>query len=78
MNGLIEAALDRSRTVLLTLLLLLIAGTAAYVSIPKESDPDVAIPIIYITMTHEGISPEDAEPGCWCGRWNRSFSPSRD
>ena len=61
MNGLIDAALDRSRTVLLALVLVLISGTIAYVTIPKESDPDVNIPIIYVSMTHDGISPEDAE-----------------
>jgi multidrug efflux pump len=44
-----------------TLLLLLIAGSYAYIAIPKESDPDVNIPNIYVSMRHEGISPEDAE-----------------
>ena len=61
MTGLIDAALGRSRTVLLALTLILISGTIAYITIPKESDPDVNIPIIYVSMTHEGISPEDAE-----------------
>ena len=61
MTGLIDAALDRSRTVLLALVLVLISGTIAYITIPKESDPDVNIPIIYVSMTHDGISPEDAE-----------------
>jgi multidrug efflux pump len=61
MNGIISAALDRSRTVMLVLALILITGAAAYVSIPKESDPDVDIPILYVSMNHEGISPEDAE-----------------
>ncbi len=36
-------------------------GASAYVSIPKESEPDIPIPMIYVSMTHEGISPEDAE-----------------
>ncbi|MDA9975766.1 efflux RND transporter permease subunit [Alphaproteobacteria bacterium] len=61
MNAIIDAALSRSRTTLSALLLILIAGTVAYVDIPKESDPDVNIPIIYIRMHHDGISPEDAE-----------------
>jgi multidrug efflux pump len=61
MNALIDAAIDRSRTVLTTLILILIAGVVAYATIPKESDPDVDIPIIYVSMTHDGISPEDAE-----------------
>ena len=61
MNAIIDAALSRSRTTLSALLLILIAGTVAYVDIPKESDPDVNIPIIYVKMHHDGISPEDAE-----------------
>ncbi len=61
MGALIDAALAHSRTVLLVLLVLLVAGTIAYVDIPKEAAPDVPIPIIFISMTHEGISPEDAE-----------------
>nr|WP_207148720.1 efflux RND transporter permease subunit [Lamprobacter modestohalophilus] len=57
----IELAFSRSRTVLLTLAFLLAAGLAAYQSIPKEAEPDVTVPIIYVAMTHDGISPEDAE-----------------
>ncbi len=61
MKKLINAAFSRSRTVLALLVLILISGTISYITIPKESDPDVAIPIIYVSMSHEGISPEDAE-----------------
>jgi multidrug efflux pump len=57
----IDAAFSRSRTVLLLLVLILVSGSYAYVTIPKESDPDVAIPIIYVSMSHQGISPEDGE-----------------
>ncbi len=58
---LIDHALSHSRTVLSALLLILISGSFAYVGIPKESDPDISIAIIYVSMSHEGISPEDAE-----------------
>jgi len=61
MNALIGAALTHTRTVLATLVLLLAAGWVAYKEIPKEAAPDVNIPIIYVSMHHEGISPEDAE-----------------
>ncbi|MEZ5931379.1 MAG: efflux RND transporter permease subunit [Alphaproteobacteria bacterium] len=61
MNRLIEASFSRSRTVLLGLVLILVAGVQAYRDIPKEADPDVSIPIVYVLMTHDGISPEDAE-----------------
>lgn len=61
MNALIEAAVGHSRTVIATLILILISGTYAYVTIPKESEPDINIPILYVSLHHEGISPEDAE-----------------
>ncbi len=61
MHAIIDAAFSRNRTVLLLLVFLLIAGVLAYKAIPKESNPDVAIPIIYVSMHHEGISPDDAE-----------------
>lgn len=61
MNAIIDAAIERSRTVISALLLILVAGVYAYVDIAKEADPDINIPIIYVSMTHEGISPEDGE-----------------
>ncbi|MBK1648426.1 efflux RND transporter permease subunit [Rhabdochromatium marinum] len=61
MDSLIELAFARSRTVLLTLAFILAAGMVAYQAIPKEAEPDVTVPIIFVSMTHEGIAPEDAE-----------------
>ncbi|APX92467.1 MFS transporter [Halomonas sp. 1513] len=61
MRTLIEAALQRSRTTLLLLAFLLLAGSAAYQAIPKEANPDVAIPMIYVSLSLEGVSPEDGE-----------------
>ena len=61
MRTLIEAALDRSRTTLLLLGALLLAGAAAWQVIPKEANPDVTIPIIYVSLSLEGVSPEDGE-----------------
>ena len=61
MNALIDAAFTRTRTVALAFFMIIVMGTAAYVSIPKESEPDIPIPTIYVSMTYEGISPEDSE-----------------
>ncbi len=61
MNSLIDAAFSRGRTVLMIFIMILVMGISAYVSIPKESEPDIAIPIIYVSVTYEGIAPEDAE-----------------
>ncbi|MDN4501768.1 efflux RND transporter permease subunit [Alteromonadaceae bacterium BrNp21-10] len=61
MGNLISAALSRSRTVLMVFVLLMISGSVTYINIPKESNPDVPIPFIYVSIVHDGISPEDAE-----------------
>lgn len=61
MNQFLEFTIQRSRTILLTLVILMIAGMVAYHNMPKEAEPDVTIPIIYISMVHKGISPEDGE-----------------
>ncbi|EKV28685.1 Acriflavin resistance protein [Caenispirillum salinarum AK4] len=60
MNAIIDAAIHHARTVISTLVLILLAGTVTFVQIPKESAPDINIPVIYVTMSHSGISPEDA------------------
>lgn len=61
MKAIIDSAFSHARTTLSAFLLILISGGYAYLAIPKEAEPDVNIPIIYVQMTHEGISPEDAE-----------------
>ena len=61
MNNIIYGALSHSRTVLMIFVLLLVSGVVTYSNIPKESNPDVPIPVIYVSITHDGISPEDAE-----------------
>jgi len=59
--NIIELAMLRSRTVVLSLLVILIGGVVAYITIPKEAEPDVEIPIVYVSIEHDGISPEDSE-----------------
>ena len=61
MSGLIDYAISHARLTIVTLLFLMIAGFVAYVTIPKEAEPDVRIPIVYVQLTQRGISPEDSE-----------------
>ncbi|NMP15693.1 efflux RND transporter permease subunit [Thalassotalea sp. Y01] len=61
MLAMIDAAIVRTRSILLIFTLLLISGALTYIDIPKESNPDITIPQIYVSMIHDGISPEDAE-----------------
>src|SRR3954463_16096054 len=61
MRNPVDYAINHARLTLAALAFLLIAGLVAYVTIPKESEPDVKIPIVYVQLSQRGISPEDAE-----------------
>ncbi len=61
MNAFINAALNHSRTMIMIFVLLVISGMTAYFDIPKEAEPDIDIPYIYVSISHDGISPQDAE-----------------
>jgi len=61
MKALLEAVFSRNRTVMLLLSLLLIAGGWSYYSMPKEAAPSIDIPIFFVTVIYQGISPEDSE-----------------
>src|SRR4051812_16691041 len=61
MSRVIDYAIDHARLTIATLLFLLGAGLVAYVTIPKEAEPDIKIPIIYVQLSQRGISPEDSE-----------------
>ena len=51
-----------SHKVLLTILFFTISfGLYSYQSLPREADPDISLPIIYVSLAHQGISPEDSE-----------------
>jgi multidrug efflux pump len=61
MSRFIDYAINHARLTIATLVFLLVAGAVAYVTIPKEAEPDVRIPIIFVQLTQRGISPEDSE-----------------
>ena len=46
---------------MMSLAVIIIAGVITYANVPKEAEPDLDIPVVYISMKHDGISPEDAE-----------------
>ncbi|HEY3144917.1 MAG TPA: efflux RND transporter permease subunit, partial [Dongiaceae bacterium] len=61
MSRLVEGIIANSRVVLAALALLLLAGWVTYKNLPKELWPDIQLPFIYVMMTLEGVSPDDAE-----------------
>src|SRR3954454_13272991 len=61
MFRLIDYAIGHARLTIATLTFLLLAGLVAYITITKEAEPDIKIPIIYVQLSQRGISPEDSE-----------------
>ncbi len=61
MIRLVDAAIQRSRTTLLVLFMVLLTGIAARIAIPIEAEPHIEVPFFVVQIPHEGISPEDAE-----------------
>jgi len=57
----INAAINRSRTVIVAFIMIAVAGAVSYRSMPKENEPDVSFPFINVQLTLEGVSPEDSE-----------------
>jgi multidrug efflux pump len=61
MTGIVDWAAERARMVLAFIALSLIIGTAAYVGLPKEGEPDIEIPALFVSTVFPGISAADSE-----------------
>ncbi len=61
MTGAITWAAERARMILAFIAISLVIGAFSYVSLPKEGEPDIDIPILYVSVSYPGISAEDAE-----------------
>lgn len=61
MIGMLEMILRRPRTVIVMMLVIVGAGVLSYIAIPKEANPDIDVPVFYVSVGQNGVSPEDAE-----------------
>ncbi|WP_378213314.1 efflux RND transporter permease subunit [Aquicoccus sp. G2-2] len=61
MIGIVDWAASRARMVVAFILLSLLAGGFAYANLPKEGEPDIQIPGLYVSVTFPGISAADSE-----------------
>ena len=61
MSGLVDWAAGRARMVIAFVILSLVAGTGAYIGLPKTGEPDIDIPVLVVSLPFPGISAEDAE-----------------
>ena len=61
MDSIINGAFSRTRVVVMALMLVLGIGAYAYSAIPKEANPEIPLPLFYVSTSLDGISPTDAE-----------------
>ena len=61
MTGVVDWAASRARMVIAFIALSLLAGGFAYSQLPKEGEPDIEIPAIFVSVPFPGISAEDSE-----------------
>jgi len=61
MTGLVAWAAERARMVIAFIAISILVGGFAYSALPKEGEPDIEIPALFISVSFPGISAEDAE-----------------
>ena len=61
MERIIKLAMEKKRAVISLLVLIIVSGVFSRLSIPVESEPEIDIPIVYVGISHDGISPEDCQ-----------------
>ena len=59
--NIIDYAISHSRVFMGILIFIIFSGASTYITMPKESSPDVSIPIVYISLSQNGISAQDSE-----------------
>ena len=61
MINIIDYIMQARRTIVFLMIIIISIGSLTYINIAKDAEPDIDIPFIYITVPHQGISPEDSE-----------------
>ena len=61
MTGIVDWAASRARMVIAFIILSILAGAFAYAGLPKEGEPDIEIPALFVSVPFPGISAEDSE-----------------
>ncbi len=56
-----RAALARQSAVLVVAVFIVLAGVSSYLDLPREDEPDITIPYVFVTTTYEGVAPADME-----------------
>jgi multidrug efflux pump len=61
MIGIVDWASSRARMIITFVVMSLAAGGMAYFGLPKEGEPDIDVPFLFVSVPFPGISAEDSE-----------------
>jgi len=60
-GALIDGAIKRRKVVLAVTFVATLFGLFAYMTLPREANPDITVPFITVVVPYPGVSPEDSE-----------------
>ncbi len=58
-----DTAVKKSVTVLVLAVIVMVFGVYSYMVLPRENEPDIIIPYVFVSTSYRGVSPEDIETG---------------
>ncbi len=56
-----NAAISHRSTVFAIMVMAVVVGIYSYLTLPRESTPDITIPYVLVVTSHEGVAPSDIE-----------------
>ena len=56
-----DTAVKKSTSVVVLAILLIVFGVFSYIDLPRENEPDVTIPYVFVSTDYRGVSASDIE-----------------
>ena len=56
-----DTAVKKSVTVMVLSLIIIVFGVYSYLVLPRENEPDITIPYVFVSTSYKGVSPTDIE-----------------
>jgi multidrug efflux pump subunit AcrB len=58
-----DTAVKKSVTVVVLAVIVMVFGIYSYMVLPRENEPDITIPYVFVSTSYRGVSPTDIETG---------------
>jgi multidrug efflux pump subunit AcrB len=56
-----DTAVKKSITVMVLAVIIIVFGVYSYLVLPRENEPDITIPYVFVSTSYKGVSPTDIE-----------------